>query len=165
MVDHGTRTSYRAAMVTFRTRILLAGARNTGIPVPPEVVEALGAGKRPKVHVTVSGYTYRSSVASMGGEFLIPLSAAHRSAAGVAAGDDVDVDLRLDTDERTVEVPADLAAALDAHPAARARFDALSVSNRSRHVLHVEGTKVAETRARRIEKTVATLVQEADAAT
>lgn len=149
-------------MVTYRTRVELAGARNTGIPVPPEVLDELGGGRRPAVHVTVGGYSYRSTVGSMGGRSLVPLSAAHREASGLAGGDDVEVELRLDTEERTVDVPADLAAALDADPAVRARFDALPRSARQRHVLGVEGTKVAETRARRVAKVVAALTEGSD---
>jgi hypothetical protein len=142
----------------FRTTIQLEGKTATGFRVPPEVVEALGQGKkRPPVTVTINGYTYRSTVAAYGDVFMLPLAAEHREAAGVAAGDEIDVDLELDTAPRDVEVPADLAAALDAEPAARATFDGLSNSNRKWHVLNVEGTKNPETRQRRIEKSIATL--------
>jgi bifunctional DNA-binding transcriptional regulator/antitoxin component of YhaV-PrlF toxin-antitoxin module len=141
----------------FRTTVELGGKTATGLPVPADVVEALGAGKRPAVHVTVAGHTYRSTVAPRGGQFLIPLSAEHRAAAGVAAGDEVDVEIELDTEARVLVVPADLAAALDADGGARQRFDALSHSNRSRHVLSVEGAKTDETRQRRIAKVVADL--------
>ncbi len=129
--------------------------------VPPEVVEALGGGKKPAVTVTVGGHTFRTTIGSMGGRSLIPLSAERRTAAGVAAGDEVEVDVELDTQPREVEVPADLAAALDAEPAARARFDALSYSHRQRHVLAVEGAKAEATRQRRVASVVATLAEEA----
>ena len=142
----------------FRTTIQLEGKTATGFRVPPDVVETLGGGrKRPPVTVTINGYTYRSTVAAYGDVFMLPLAAEHRTAAGVAAGDEIDVDLELDTAPRDVEVPADFAAALDAEPAARATFDALSNSNRKWHVLNVEGTKNPDTRQRRIEKSVATL--------
>jgi hypothetical protein len=95
----------------------------------------LGAGKKPAVLITVNGHTHRSTVATMGGRFLLPLSAEHRTAAGVAAGDPVEVDVELDVEPRTVEVPADLAAALDVDPEVRRRFDALSYSLQRRHVL------------------------------
>ncbi|HEV7212600.1 MAG TPA: YdeI/OmpD-associated family protein [Blastococcus sp.] len=134
----------------FSTTVLLGGRTATGLIVPPEVVEALGAGKKPAVTVTVGGHTYRSSVAARGGQFLIPLSAENRTAAGVAAGDTVEVDVELDTAPRVVEVPGDLAAALDADPAARARFDALSYSRQLQHVLAVDGAKTAATRERRV---------------
>ena len=141
----------------FRSVVELGGKTATGIPVPASVVEGLGGGKRPAVTVTVGGHTYRSTIAPMGGAFYLPLSAEHRTAAGLAAGDEVDVDVELDTAPRTVDVPADLAAALDADPAARAAFDALSYSNQRRHVLSVEGAKTDETRQRRIAKSVAEL--------
>ncbi len=140
-----------------RTTIVQTGKNTTGIEVPPEVLEQLGAGKRPAVTVTVKGHTYRSSVGSMGGVPMISLSAENREKAGVSGGDQVDVDIELDTAPREVEVPADLAAALDAQPTARATFDKLSYSNKQWHVLQVEGAKTEETRQRRIAKSVATL--------
>jgi hypothetical protein len=143
----------------FSSTVELGGKTATGLEVPAEVVEALGAGKRPPVRVTVGGHTYRSTIASMGGRFLLPLSAERRAAAGVAAGDRVEVAVELDTEPRTVEVPADLAAALDAEPAARSRFDALPYSHRLRHVLAVEGAKAEATRARRVAAAVAALLQ------
>jgi hypothetical protein len=138
----------------FRTLIELGGKTATGMQVPPEIVAALGGGKRPAVRVTLNGYTYRSTVAPMGGVFYLPVAAEVRAGSGVAAGDDVEVDVELDTDPRTVEVPGDLAAALDAAPAARTAFGALSYSNQRRHVLAVVGAKAAETRTRRIAKIV-----------
>jgi len=98
----------------------------TGIEVPAEVVAGLGQGQRPPVRVTIGDYSYRTTVARMGGQFLISLSAENRAAAGVAAGDEVDVDLELDDAPREVEVPADLAAALARDDAARAAFDSLA---------------------------------------
>jgi antitoxin component of MazEF toxin-antitoxin module len=145
----------------FTTTIEQHGKTATGMAVPPEVVEALGGGKKPAVTVTVGGHTYRTSIGSMGGRSLIPLSAERRTAAGVSAGDEVEVDVELDTQPREVDVPADLAAALDAEPAARARFDALSYSHQQRHVLAVEGAKAEATRQRRVAAAVATLAEEA----
>jgi hypothetical protein len=138
----------------FRTTIIQTGKTATGIRVPDEVVAALGAGKRPPVTVAINGYAYRNTVAVMGGEYWIGISADHRQRARVAAGDDVEVDLQLDTAPRTLEVPGDLVAALDAEPAARAFFDGLSYSNRQWHVLSVEGAKTAATRQRRIARSV-----------
>jgi bifunctional DNA-binding transcriptional regulator/antitoxin component of YhaV-PrlF toxin-antitoxin module len=134
----------------FSTTVLLGGKTATGLVVPPEVVEALGAGKKPPVTVTLRGYSYRSSIAVRGGQFMIPLSAEHRTAVGLAAGDDVEVDVELDAAPREVDVPADLAAALDADPEARRRFDAMSYSHQLQHVLAVTGAKTEETRARRV---------------
>lgn len=141
---------------SFSTTLLLDG-NNTGIEVPPEVIEALGAGKKPPVVVTVNGYTYRSTVAVMGGRSLISFSSDKRAATGLAGGDAIDVTLEHDTAPRTVEVPADLATALEGAPGARAAFDALSPSARKAHVVAVEGAKAAETRARRVAAVVTKL--------
>lgn len=142
----------------FTTTIQLEGKTATGFRVPPEVVEALGQGrKRLPVVVTIGSYAYRSTIAPYGDVFMLPLAAEHREAAGVAAGDEIDVDLVVDDAPRDVEVPADFAAALDAEPAARRTFDALSNSNKKFHTLNIEAAKSPETRQRRIEKSIATL--------
>ena len=137
----------------FRATVELNGKTATGIKVPAEVVERLG-GKRPAVRVTLNGYRYRSTVASMGGEFLLSISAEHRAGAGVAAGDEVDVLLELDSEPRELTVPADLREALTQDLGAMQFFDGLSYSHRQRHVLSVEGAKTPETRQRRINKTL-----------
>jgi hypothetical protein len=138
----------------FRASLELAGKTATGMHVPPEVVEALGAGKRPPVRATINGYTYRSTVAVYGGEFLLGVSDEVRKAAGVRAGDELDVELELDTQPREVEVPRDFEAALRAAPGARDAFDGLSYSNKRRHVLAIEGARTLETRQRRIDKSI-----------
>jgi Bacteriocin-protection, YdeI or OmpD-Associated/Domain of unknown function (DUF1905) len=143
----------------FHATIALHGKSATGIEVPADVVAALGQGKRPKVTVTINGYSYPSTVGVMGGVSLIPVSADVRARAGVAAGDEVDIDLVPDTAPRTVEVPADLAAALAGVPAARQAFDKLSYSGQQRYVLGVEQAKTAETRRRRVEKAVTELTE------
>jgi Bacteriocin-protection, YdeI or OmpD-Associated/Domain of unknown function (DUF1905) len=142
------------ARMRYRTTIKQSGKTATGIPVPDTVMAALAAGKRPAVRVTVNGYTYRNTVGSVDGKPMIGLSAEHRAGAGVAGGDEVDVELELDTAPREVSVPADFAAALDAEPAARDTFSALSFSNRSYHVISIEGARTEETRQRRIAKAV-----------
>jgi hypothetical protein len=145
---------------TFRTTIFQAEGMNaTGIRVPAEAVAALGTRKRPAVKVTIAGYTYRSTVAVYGDEFLLPLSQERRAAAGVEAGDEVDVTLELDTEPRTVEVPDDLAAALAEKPGATAAFDASSPSARKEYVRQVESAKAQETRERRIAKIVTQLAE------
>jgi hypothetical protein len=141
----------------FTTTLELAGKTATGFRVPVEVVAVLGKGKRPPVLVTINGYTYRNTVAVYGDEYLIGVAAEHREAAGLRAGDTIDVDLELDTAPREVDVPADLAAALDAKAGARRAFDALSYSNQRRITLSVEDAKTPETRQRRIEKSVGEL--------
>ena len=138
----------------FRVRLLQAGKTATGIEVPAKVVESLASGKRPKVRVTLNGYTYRSSVAPMGGKFMVGVSAEVRERAGVAGGDVVDVDLELDAEPREVTVPPDLSAALRRDPAARRFFEGLSYSKKRWHVLSIEGAKTAETRQRRIANSV-----------
>jgi bacteriocin resistance YdeI/OmpD-like protein/uncharacterized protein DUF1905 len=143
--------------VHFRTTIQQNGKTALGFEVPPWAVEALGAGKRPPVAVTINGYTYRNTVAVMGGAYMIGVSLEHRGPAKVAGGDEVEVELALDTAPREVSVPPELAAALEADPAAMATFDRLSYSNKSWHALQVTGTNNPETRARRIEKSIAAL--------
>ena len=143
----------------FRTTVKQSGKTATGIQVPDEVVAALGSGRRPPVKVTINGYTYRSTVAVMGGVSMVGVSAEHRAGAGVAGGDEVDVALELDTAPPEVVVPPDQAAALDAEPAARGTFDGLSYSNRSWHVLQVTGARTEETRQRRIARSVDLLKQ------
>ncbi len=133
----------------FSTTLLQMG-NNTGIEVPEEVVTALGAGKRPAVVVNVNGFEYRSTVAVMGGRFLLPFSAERRWESGISGGDAIDVELTLDTAPRTVEVPDDLRSALDGSPAALAAWEKLSPSARKAHVTAVLGAKAADTRARRI---------------
>jgi hypothetical protein len=143
--------------VKFRSTVESNGRTATGIPVPTEIVDELGSGKRPRVTVTIGAYTYRSSIGTVSGRFMLPLSAENRAAAGVEAGDEVDVTVELDTAPRIVEVPPDFAAALDAEPAARANFDTLSFSHQRAHVDPINAAKAQETRQRRIAKSVAML--------
>jgi len=143
----------------FRTTILQGDKTATGIRVPDEIVEALGSGRRPAVTVTINGFTYRSTIAVLGGAYMVGVSAENRAGAGVAGGDEVDVDIELNTAPREVSVPDDFAAALDASPRARATFDGLSYSNRSWHVLQVTGAKTDGTRQRRITRSVDMLEQ------
>ena len=141
----------------FRASIELAGKTATGIEVPAAVVAKLGSSKKPAVRVTIKGYTYRSTVASMGGRFMLPVSAEVRKAAGVAARDKVDVDVELDTAPREVTVPADFSRALTREPAAKRFFEGLSFSNKQRIVISIEAAKAPETRERRITKVVSSL--------
>ncbi len=141
----------------FRAEIHSTGKTTTGIKVPPQIVAELGSSKRPAVQATVNGYTWRTSVASMGGEFWLSISAENRAGADVAASDEVDIDLELDTEPCEATVPPDLSDALDRDADARQVFDGLSYSNKRRIVLHIEGAKTAETRQRRIDKAVSLL--------
>ncbi|MEV0271113.1 YdeI/OmpD-associated family protein [Hamadaea sp. NPDC050747] len=128
-----------------------------GLEVPPDVVEALGGGKRPPVIITVNGHTWKSRVAIMRGRNLLGLSNANRQAAGVTVGEQVEVTLELDAEPRVVVEPDDFARALDADPAARAAYEGLAHSHKREHVLAIESAKKPETRARRIEKAIAML--------
>ena len=137
----------------FTAEIKMHGNLNaTGIVVPVEVAQALG-GKRVPVVVTLNDYSYRSTLAVMGGDIRVPLAQEHRAKAGVAGGQVVEVDLTADTSPREVVVPEDLAAALAAAGLTE-RFAALAFSHRKEHVRAVEEAKAAETRARRVAKAV-----------
>lgn len=133
------------------------GMNATGISVPPTIIEGLNAGKRPKVTITINGVAYRSTVAVMGGDYMVGVPAEHRDRAGVKGGDTVEVTLELDTAPREVEVPADFAAALD-RAKAREAFDRLSFTHRKEHVRAIAEAKAPETRQRRIDKAVAMVV-------
>lgn len=141
----------------YRTTILLDGKSATGVAVPPEVVEALGGGGRIPVRVIINGVEYASTMGTWKGETRIPVSAEIRSAAGVAAGDTIEVDVVRDDEPRTVDVPDDLQVALGTDPAVQAGFAALSYSNQRRHVLSVTSARTAEARERRIVAVVAEL--------
>jgi hypothetical protein len=138
----------------FRTKILQSGKTAAGIEVPEKVVAALGSSKRPPVRATINGFTYRTSVASMGGKFMLGVPPEFREGAGVAAGDTVDVDLELDTEVREVAIPADFASALARNAGAKKFFDGLNYSNKRRLVTAIEAIKSPEVRERRIGKTV-----------
>lgn len=142
----------------FRTTIVLGGKTATGFAVPNEIVESLGAGRKPPVTVTIGGHTYRSTIAVYGGQAMIPLSADNRNAAGVSAGDEAEVSIALDTEPREVEVPADFASELDKHADAKASFGKLSYSNQRRIVLSIQDAKTAETRQKRIVKALGELM-------
>ena len=138
----------------FRAMIQLGGTTATCIQVPPEVITALRSSERPPVRATINGHTYRSSVASVGGMYTLPVSAQVREGAGVAAGDEVDVEIELDTVPREVTVPPDFADAIGRDADAKRSFDALAYSHKQRHVLAVEGARTAATRQRRIAEAV-----------
>lgn len=141
---------------TFKTKLLKGDGDTTGFVIPPAIVEALGQGKKPKVTVTINGgFSYPNTVAVMGGDYMIGISKERRALAGVKGGDTIEVTLELDTAPRVMEVPPDLKAALDKDKAAKAYFATLSYSNQRRHIDPINQAKSPETRARRIEKSVA----------
>jgi hypothetical protein len=141
----------------FQTTLLQSGKTAVGIQVPNEVVEALGAGKRPPVRVTINGYTYRNTIAVMGGVFMVGVSAENREKAHVAGGDEVDVDIELDTQPRELNLPSDFSAALDRQPDAKQFFDTLSHSRQQALVQPIDQAKTPETRQRRLDKALIAL--------
>jgi hypothetical protein len=141
----------------FKTMVLAAGKTATGMEVPPKVVEAFGSGKKPPVSVTINGYTYRSTVAVMGGRFMVGISAEVREGAGVKAGDTISVDMELDTKPRDVDIPAELAKALARDAKARKVFDGLSYSRKRQLIDPIAKAKTAETRKRNTAKALASL--------
>ena len=143
---------------TFETTLAGSGGK-TGIVVPPEAVAALGAGSRPPVHVEVNGHGYRSSVAVMGGQHMVAVSAAVRAATGLSAGDPLRVTLTLADTPREVDVPADLAAALEDEPAAGAFVAGLSNSLQHFPLDNVSRAKTPENRQGRVEKAVALFLE------
>ena len=141
----------------FRTTLLQSGKTAVGMQVPDDVVAALGTCKRPPVRVTLNGYTYRNTVAVMGGVFMVGVNAEHRARAGVAGGDEVDVDIELDTQPRELELHADFSKALKLEPESHQRFEGLSYSRKQGLVLPIEQAKTPETRQRRIDKALVAL--------
>jgi hypothetical protein len=155
--DQGNVRDASIGLMRFRTTVELGGKTATAIVVPEHVVVALSSRTRAAVRVTVGGHTYRTTVASMGGRFFVPLSADNRTAAGVAAGDNVKVDVEIDADPREVTVPADLAHALARDDLAKAFFARLSYTHRKEWVRWIDDAKKAETRAGRVANTVESL--------
>lgn len=144
--------------MTFKTKLFLAGKTATGITVPDKVVDSLGKGKRPPVKVTINGFTYRSTVAPMKGEYMLPVRAEVRDAADISAGQTISVDVTLDTEPRVVDVPTDLGTALSKHKGAKQAFDKLSYTNQKEIVLGLEGAKTEVTRSRRLSKAIEKLL-------
>ena len=145
----------------FSATIEQGGKTATGIPVPDEVVDGLGGGRRPAVQVGLIApadpavaYAYRTTVGQLAGRSMLPFSAEHRAASGVAAGDEVVVDLERDTAPREQPVPDDLAQALAAAPDAHTFFEGLAPGHRKEWVCWVEEAKKAETRSARIARAV-----------
>ena len=143
----------------FKSTVFLGGKTATGIPIPAEVVASFGTGKRYPVVATINGHSYRTTVVVYSGEFMIPLAAENREAAGVSAGEEIEVDLVLDSAPREVDIPDDLAALLEADPAATKFFASLSYTHRKEYVRWIEEAKKPETRASRVEKTLALLAE------
>jgi hypothetical protein len=129
-----TATEARSVGIRFRAKILQAGKTATGIQIPEEIIAKLGTSKKPPVRVTINGYTYRSTVAVMGGKFMVGVNAENREKAKVAGGDNVEVGITLDTEPREVSVPPDFAQVLSRNAKARQHFDGLSHSKKKAFV-------------------------------
>ena len=146
-----------SAKATFKTTLLQAGKTATGINIPPEIIEKFAAGKKPPVKVTINGFTYRSTVAVMGGAFMVGVSAENRAGAKVNGGDKIEVTIELDTEERVVEVPADFQKVLNKNSEAKRKFATLSYTKQKELVVSIAGAKTEETKQRRIEKALSIL--------
>jgi hypothetical protein len=140
---------------TFRTTIVREGS-TCFIPLTFDPKDVFGKVRAP-VKVTVNGYTYRSTIAAMGGPPCVPLRKSNREAAGLTGGETIDVRLDLDTGTREVTPPADLVRALETIPGASDRWHALSYSHQREHVEAIESAKKPETRARRVANAVTML--------
>ncbi|MFC7527306.1 YdeI/OmpD-associated family protein [Actinoplanes sp. GCM10030250] len=138
----------------FRAELQRTGGNTTGFQVADEIVDGLGGGGRPKVLVRVNGYEFRSSIARMGGDYWLGVSAERRAAAGIEGGEEYDVQVELDAAPRTIEVPDDLAVALAEEPAVKAFWDTMSFSNQRWHADQLTSAKTDETRARRLAKSL-----------
>ena len=143
---------------TFKTILLQAGKTATGIKIPPEIIEKLGAGKKPPVKVTINGFTYRSTVAVMADAFMVGVNAENRIGAKVNGGDKIEVTIELDTEERVVEIPADFQKILNKHPEAKKKFATLSYSKQKELVVPITDAKTEETKQKRIEKALSILI-------
>ena len=141
----------------FKTTILQAGKTATGIKVPSEIVESFKAGKKPPVKVTINGYTYRSTIAVMGGAFMVGISAENRKGAKVNGGDAIEVKIELDTEVRVVEVPEEFQKALNKNAAAKKNFEQLSNSKKKWLTMPITEAKTEETKVKRIDKAIALL--------
>ena len=143
----------------FKTVILRAGKTATGIKIPPEIVEGLGAGKKPPVCITINGYSYRNTVAVMGGAYMVGVNAENREAAKVKGGDRIEVSIELDTEVRTVEVPAEFQKVLNRNAGAKKIFDTLSNSRKKALTIPIANAKTDETRNRNIEKALKAITE------
>jgi hypothetical protein len=153
-MSRAAKSSSSSGSFHFRTKVLTAGKTATGIQIPDEVIAKLAAGRKPAVKITINGFTYRSTVAVMGGRFMVGINADNREKAKVAGGDTIDVRVELDTAVREVAVPADFQQVLARNPKMKTLFDGLSYTKRRVIVEGIVGAKTAETRERRIDKAV-----------
>ncbi|KWR73719.1 MULTISPECIES: YdeI/OmpD-associated family protein [Glutamicibacter] len=148
-------------MPEFITVLSATGGNNVGIVVPDDVVAGFGRGKRVPVLVTIDGgYSYRNTISSMRGQFLISFNAETRAATGKGAGDEISVKLELDEEPRTVEIPEPLAVLLSAEPQLLEAWNKLSYSKQRGHVEPIVAARGEDTRTRRVEKAIKALRDE-----
>jgi len=143
----------------FSTTLLTAGKTATGIKIPEEIIEKLGGGKKPLVKVTINNFTYRSAVAVMGGAYMVGVNAENREAAKVKGGDRIEVSIELDTEVRTVEVPAEFQKVLNRNAGAKKIFDTLSNSRKKALMIPIVNAKTDETMNRNIEKALKAITE------
>ncbi|HRH49322.1 MAG TPA: YdeI/OmpD-associated family protein [Panacibacter sp.] len=141
----------------FKTKLLQAGKTATGIEIPAKIVEGFGVGKKPPVRITINGYTYRNTVAVMGGVYMVGVSAEHRKGANVNGGDEIEVTIELDTQPRAVDIPEAFEKALKKNAVAKKCFESLSYSKKNGIVTVIRDAKTEETKQRRIEKAISNL--------
>lgn len=141
----------------FTSQLTVVENDNAGIPVPEEIVTALGGGNHPKVQLTLNGFTYRSSIAKMGDGFWIPASKDRRKEGNLEVDVPYEIDIALDTAPRTVDIPEELTAHFASNPDTKATWDAVSYSNQLRMVTPINNAKKPETRQRNVDKVIATL--------
>ena len=138
--------------------VLVPRGPGVAVVLDDEQVAAVGEGaRRFPVRATINGYSWRTSVARMGGEFVLGLNREVREGAGASVGDAVEVEISLDTAPREVDVPEALSRALDSDPVARASFDALAYTHRKEFARWIEDATREETRRRRLEQALAML--------
>ena len=147
--------------ISFATILKPTGKTTTGIVVPREELARLSSAARPAVVAKVNDYSYRTTVGIMNGVAMLPFSAHHRLASGISGHDKIEVELALDLEPRTVELPDDLASALSSSASAKAAFFKQAPSRQKADAANVAGAKSREVRARRIAAIVAKLVQRA----
>lgn len=139
-------------VIRFRAQLQPRGPAAAVVLDDAQVAEVGEGARRFPVVATVNGYTWRTSVARMGGEFLVGLSREVRQGAGVQAGDEVDVTIELDSAPRDVEVPEALAAALAADPPVKVAFESMAFTHRKEYARWVAEAKRDETRQRRVQQ-------------
>lgn len=158
--SHANRYPAGRCLMRFDAELRLNGKTATGIPVPERIIEELAGGRRPQVTVSLNGYTFQTSLGTMSGQVFIPVSGVVRGAAGIEAGDRLDVEIELATKPAHVEVPWDLQAALAAEPDARDFFfEGLTASQKRAYTEWIERAKKPETRQRRLDETLDSLRQ------